>query len=205
MLGDWGQASTEPGYPSIEHLVVTGNGGRNIWALQDYADAARTTATAHGLDAPKVFLGEFGTSWSATQADVAVADRLAAALFNAEAQETGKRAGLDAMQWFGVSDPSAWTTWVPSLIGVDADGTPHPRPQYYVYVLYQYLYGTETVDVPGGQDADSSIYAARGNGRSYLLLINRTAHTRVTRVVQATTASGDRLTAYPHSLAVVEF
>jgi hypothetical protein len=208
LLGDWGQLPSDPGYPSIGHLAATGNGGRNIWALADYVAGVKDAAAAHGLDAPKVFLGEFGTSWSARPSDTLVADRLAAALFNAEAQETGKRAGLDSMQWFGLSDPSAWTTWVPSLIAVDDDGTPHPRPQWYVYVLYHYLYGSETVAVPGGQDADSSLYAARGGGKSYFLLINRTASTRVSRVVKATTASGDRLlrlTSYPHSIAVVEF
>jgi hypothetical protein len=208
MLGDWGQPPSDPGYPSIDHLVVTGNGGRNIWSLPAYAGGARAAAAAHGLGTAKVFLGEFGPSWSATQADVATSDRLAAALFNAEAQETGKRAGLDAMQWFGVSDPSAWTTWVPSLIAVDDDGTPHPRPQYYVYVLYHYLYGDETVPVEGGQDADSSLYASRGGAERYFLLINRTADRRVSRVVKAVTADGERLlrlTVYPHSIAVVGF
>jgi hypothetical protein len=77
-----------------------------------------------------------------------------------------------------------------------------------VYVLYKYLYGDETVAVPGGQDADSSLYASRGGGRRYFLFVNRTAHTRVSRVVKAVTASGDRLlrlTSYPHAVAVVEF
>ncbi len=209
MLGDWGQPSSDPGYPSIAHLAVTGNGGRNVWALPSYVQGARETALAHGQAAPKVFLGEFGTSWSATPADAEVADRLAAALFNAEAQETGKRAGLDAMQWFGLSDPAEWTTWVPSLIAVDsATGAPRPRPQYYVYLLYAYVYGDETVPVDGGQDQDASLYASRAGGRSYFLLINRTAGTRVSRVVKAVTAGGERLlklTAYPHSIAVVGF
>jgi hypothetical protein len=209
LLGDWGQAASEPRYPSLAHLVVTGNQGQNIWALKDYVAAARATAADHHLTAPKVFVGEFGTSWSAKPSDMLIADRLAAAIFNAEAQETGKAAGADSMQWFGLSDPSAWTTWVPSLIAVDDDGTPHVRPQYYVYVLYKELYGDETVAVPSaGQDADASLYASRKDDRHFFLLINRTADRRVTRVVKATTASGDRLlklTSYPHSVAVVEF
>jgi hypothetical protein len=208
LLGDFGQLSSDPGYPSIDHLAVTGNGGRNVWALEDYVGAARAAAASRHLTAPRVFVGEFGPSWSAQPADTLVADRLAAALFNVEAQETGKRAGVDAMLWFGLSDPSTWTTWVPSLVAVDDDGTPHVRPQYYVYVLYKYLYGDETVAVPGGQDADSSLYASRGGGRRYFLFVNRTAHTRVSRVVKAVTASGDRLlrlTSYPHAVAVVEF
>jgi hypothetical protein len=45
-------------------------------------------------------------------------------------------------------------------------------------------------------------------GRSYLLLINRTAATGLTRVVKITTTTGDRrvrLTLHPHSLAIVSF
>jgi hypothetical protein len=166
---------------------------------------------------PRVFLGEFGTSWSATPADQMMADRLAAALFNAEAQETGKAAGVDSMAWFGLSDPASFAPWVPSLIEVDeATGTPRPRPQYYVYLMYKHLYGDETVAVPGGRQTDWSIYASRTSGapsapsgpRSFLLLINRTAATELTRVVKVTTAAGQRLlrlTLHPHSLAIVSF
>jgi hypothetical protein len=172
------------------------------------------------LTQPKRFIGEFGTSWSATPADAAMTDRLAAALFNAEAQETGKLAGVDSMAWFGLSDPASFAPWVPSLIEVDdATGTPRPRPQYYVYLMYKHLYGDETVAVPDGRQADWSIYASRassashdpgssGGKQSFLLLINRTAATEVTRVVKVTTAAGDkllRLTLHPHSLAIVSF
>jgi hypothetical protein len=212
MLGHWvGQPSTDPGYPVIDHLVVEGNGNNNIGYLATIAGGLRDRASAHGLDRPKLFIGEFGTSWSATPADAAMADRLAAALFNAEAQETGKAAGVDSMQWFGLSDPASFAPWVPSLIEVDdATGTPRPRPQYYVYLMYKHLYGDQSIAVPGGRSADWSIYAARASatGRSYLLLINRTAATELTRVVKITTTTGDRrvrLTLHPHSLTIVSF
>jgi hypothetical protein len=212
MLGHWtGQPETDPGYPVIEHLVVSGNGDHNIGYLATIASQLRDRASAHSLDRPKLFIGEFGTSWSATPADAAMTDRLAAALFNAEAQETGKAAGIDSMQWFGLSDPASFAPWVPSLIEVDdATGTPRPRPQYYVYLMYKHLYGDETVAVADGRRSEWSIYASRasGTGRSYLMLINRTPATEVTRVVKVTTTAGDRLlrlTLHPHSLAIVSF
>ena len=209
MLGDWGQSTSDSGYPSIEHLVAVGNGNNNIGYLSTIASTMRTTAANHGLSNPKLFIGEFGTSWSATAADAAMADRLAAALFNAEAQETGKAAGLDSMQWFGLSDPSSFTPWVPSLIAVDdATGTPSLRPQYYVYLMYKYLYGNETIAVTGGQQADWSIYASRDSSKNYLLLINRTATTQLMRVVKLITAAGDRLlrlTLNAHSASIVAF
>jgi hypothetical protein len=220
MLGNWaGQATTEPGYPALEHVVATGNGTNNIGYVSTIASAVRDRALANGLDRPKIFLGEFGVSWSATPMDATIADRLVTALFNAEAQETGKAAGFDSMQWFGISDP-AIPVWVPSLIEMDdATGTPRPRPQYYVYLMYKYLYGNETVAVPGGHQPEWSIYASRASGasgasqaasggNSYLMLINRTAATEVTRVVKVSTASGGRLlrlTLHPHSLAIVSF
>lgn len=211
MLGHWdGQPETDPGYPAIGHLVVEGNGNNNIGYLAAIAAGVRERAAAHGQGRPRLFIGEFGASWSATPADAAMSDRLAAALFNAEAQETGKAAGVDSMQWFGLSDPASFAPWVPSLIEVDdATGTPRPRPQYYVYLLYKHLYGDQIIAVPGGRTADGSIYASRdAAGRSYVMLINRTAATELTRVVKATTAAGTRLlrlTLHPHSLAIVSF
>jgi len=209
MLGDWGQATSDRGYPTIDHLVVTGNGNNNIGYLSSIARTLRATAAAHGLSNPKLFIGEFGTSWSATAADAAMADRLAAALFSAEALETGKAAGLDSMQWFGLSDPSSFAPWVPSLIAMDdATGTPQVRPQYYVYLMYKHLYGNETVTVAGGQQADWSIYASRDSSKNYLLLINRTADTQVSRVVKVVTTAGDRLlrlALMPHSVSIVAF
>lgn len=115
------------------------------------------------------------------------------------------------MQWFGLSDPASFAPWVPSLIEVDdATGTPRPRPQYYVYLMYKHLYGDETIAVPDGRRPEWSIYASRASrtGKSYLMLINRTPATEVTRVVKVTTAAGDRLlrlTLQPHSLAIVSF
>lgn len=212
MLGHWdGQPDSDPGYPTIDHLVVSGNGAHHIGYLATIAGTLRDRAAVHGLDRPKLFIGEFGTSWSATPADAAMADRLAAALFNAEALETGKAAGVDSMQWFGLSDPASFAPWVPSLIEVDdATGRPRPRPQYYVYLMLEHLYGDQTVAVPNGRQAEWSIHAARATttGRSYLMLINRTAATEVTRVARITTAAGERLlrlTLHPHSLAIVSF
>lgn len=209
MLGDWGQATSDSGYPSIEHLVFGGNGNNNIGYLSTIANTLRATAATHGLANPKLFIGEFGTSWSATAADADMSDRLAAALFSAEALETGKAAGLDSMQWFGLSDPSSFAPWVPSLIAVDdATGTPQVRPQYYVYLMYKHLYGNETVAVPGGQQQDWSIYASRDSSRNYLQLINRTADTQVQQVVKVVTGAGNRLlrlTLMPHSVSIVAF
>jgi hypothetical protein len=210
MLGHWaGQPASDPGFPSIGHLVVSGNGNHNIEYLATIVGTLRDKAVAHGLDDPKLFIGEFGTTWSATTWDTFMANRLAAALFNVEAQETGKAAGIDAMMWFGLSDPATFAPWVPSLIAMDdATGTPRPRPQYYVYLMYKYLYGDETVAVPHGRQDDWSIYASRGGSRSYLLLINRTESTSIARVVKVTTAAGEkllRLTAHPHSLSIVSF
>jgi hypothetical protein len=84
MLGRWaGQPVSDPWYPSIDHLVVTGNDRNNIAHLATIVATLRDRAAAHGLAHARLFLGEFGTSWSATPADAAMADRLAAALFNA--------------------------------------------------------------------------------------------------------------------------
>jgi hypothetical protein len=74
--------------------------------------------------------------------------------------------------------------------------------------MYKHLDGDETVAVPDGRQADWSIYASRGGGKSFLMLINRTASTEVTRIVKVTTTAGEkllRLTLHPHSLAIVAF
>lgn len=208
MLGDWGQPSSAPDYPSLEHLAAEGNGINHIGYLESIADTMRVRATARGQAGAKLFLGEWGAAWSATPAAVAVSDRLATALFNAEAQERGKAAGFDSMQWFGLSDPAEWTTWVPSLVSVAQDGSVALRPQGYVYVLYRYLYGDQAVAVSGGRHGEWSIHAARDADRSYLMLVNRTASTTYTPVVAVRTAAGDRqlrLTLYPHSLSIVSF
>jgi hypothetical protein len=209
LLGDWGQDPSWSSYPSIDHLVTDNADHTGIWRLRDMAAAMRARAAAHGLDAPELFVGEFATSWSATAADAKVSDRLAAALFVAEALETGKAAGLASMQYFGLSDPASFAPWVTSLIVVDeATGAPRPRAAYYVYLLYKHLYGDETVAVPGGQDADASIYASRGGGKDHLLLINRTADRTLQRVARVKTSAGEkllRLTLRPHSIAVVSF
>jgi hypothetical protein len=209
MLGSWGQSSGADDYPSIGHLVAQGSGIRNIAYLKDIADSMRARAAANGQAGAKLVVGEFGTSWSATEADAELSNRLAAAIFNAEAQERGKLAGFDSMQWFGLSDPDSFGNWVPSLIEVaDADGRPTPRPQWFVYFLYKHLYGDRIVPVANGLHADWSIHAAKDASRSYLMLVNRTGSSRIEKVVQATTAAGTRqvrLTLHPHSVTVVSF
>jgi hypothetical protein len=131
------------------------------------------------------------------------------ALFSAEVLEFTKILGFDTAEYFGLSDPVEFAPWNSALIPVDGAKVA-VRPQYYVYVLYKYLYGDEVVAVPGGQNDDWSIYAARSQGgaTNHLMLINRTADKTLTRVVQATTAQGTRqlrLTLYPHSVSVVSF
>jgi hypothetical protein len=212
MLGQWGepplQTPSSEDYPSIEHLVTEGNGTHNIGYLATIVDTCRSRASLHGLASPKIFVGEFGTSWSATAADAAIADRLAAALFNAEAQELGKTLGIDSMEWFGLSDPTSFAPWVPSLIAVDGAGHLSVRPQYYVYLMYKYFYGDHVVRVPGGQHADWSVYASRDDTHNYLMLINRTPATTISKVVTVKTASGTnqlRLTLQPHSVSMIGF
>ncbi len=209
MLGNWGQSAGSGDYPSIGNLDAQGSGIRNIAYLETIADTMRARAEANGQAGAKLFLGEFGVSWSATSADAEVSNRLAAAIFNAEAQERGKLAGFDSMQWFGLSDPDSFGNWVPSLIEVaDASGQPTPRPQWFVYFLYKHLYGDQIVRVRNGLHADWSIHAAKDAGRSYLMLVNRSGTARVEKVAEVTTAAGTRqlrLTLHPHSVTIVSF
>jgi hypothetical protein len=208
MLGNSGQPSTDTNFPSLGHLVVQGNADNNIGYLANIAEGLRSKAAEHDLQNTKLFIGEWGISWSATSVDNLVSGRLAAAIFNAEAQEFGKTVGFDSMQWFGISDPASWTSWVPSLIAVDDAGNVSVRPQYYVYLMYKYFYGDHIVRVPGGQNPDWSVYASRDQTRSYLMLINRSPSTRFTKVVAVKTAAGEkqlRLTIHPHSVSIVAF
>lgn len=111
-------------------------------------------------------------------------DRMVTALFSAEVLEFAKILGFDTAEYFGLSDPVEFAPWNSALIPVDGAKVA-VRPQYYVYVLYKYLYGDEIVAVPGGQNDDWSIYAARSQGgaTNHLMLINRTADKTLTRVV----------------------
>jgi hypothetical protein len=209
MLGNWGQSSASDDYPSIANLAAERNGIRDIAYLEDIAASMRARAAANGQEGAKLFLGEFGPSWSATPADAEVSNRLAAALFAAEALERGKLAGFDSMQWFGLSDPDSFGNWVPSLIEVaDSGGQPRPRPQWFVYFLYEHLYGDQLVRVGNGLHADWSIHAAKDANRSYLMLVNRSGTERFEKVAQVTTAGGTRqlrLTLHPHSVTIVSF
>ncbi len=211
MTGDWGQADSDPSHPGIAHLAAQGTGSKfEIAYLSTIAATMREKAAAHGQAGAKLFLGEWGTSWSATPVDAETSDRLAAALFNAEAQERGKLIGFESMQWFGLADPDSFSPWVPSLIEVaDADGRPRPRPQWYVYLLYRHLYGDAAVPVVNGYHDDWSIHAARdAAGRSYLMLVNRSPTRPYTPVVQVRTTAGERqlrLTVHPRSVTVVSF
>jgi len=83
------------------------------------------------------------------------------------------------------------------------DSTPAGRAQRPLH-----LYGNETVAVAGGQQADWSIYASRASSKNYLMLINRTADTAVTRVLKVVTTAGNRLlrvTLNPHSVSIIAF
>lgn len=209
LLGSWGQSRDYPDYPAIGNLVAQGAGVRTIAFLEDIAEMLRAGATAHGHEGAKLFVGEFGPSWSATPNDAELSNRLAAAIFGAEALERGKLAGFESMQWFGISDPDSFHPWVPSLIEVaDADGRPTPRPQWFVYFLSRYLYGDELVRVRGGLHEEWSIHAAKDAARSYLMLVNRSGTKRFEKVAQVTTPSGPRqlrLTLHPRSVTIVSF
>lgn len=208
MLGYWhGEPSTFSGYPSLEHLVVQGNDHCNIGYLANLVDALRTKTASQGLPS-KLFLGEWGPSWSWSEVDALIVESLAAAIFNAEAQEFGKTLGLDSMEWFSLSDPAAYSPFSPSLIAVDDAGKVSIRPQYCVYLMYKYLYGNQIVSVPGGQNADWSIYASSDVSKNYLMLINRTESAEFTKVVEVKTAAGVKqleLILHPHSIAIVGF
>jgi hypothetical protein len=132
---------------------------------------------------------------------------MASAIFVAEVNEFCKTLGFDSLQYFPLSNPASFAPWNPALIAVDGDNV-MVRPQYYVYLIYKYLYGDQIVPVPGGQNDDWSLYAAKDEEQSYLMLLNRTAGTTITKTVEARTASGTRLlrlTLHPHSVTVVAF
>ncbi len=206
-LGDWGQSPSDPGFPSLEHLVIRGNQGYEITALSTVAATMRQKVREHQLPGTKLLLGEWGVAWSATAATEPIQDRLATALFVAEVNEYGKALGFDSLQYFSLSDPPTSYPWMASLIEVDGERV-RVRPQYYVYLLYRHLYGDRIVEVSGGQSDDWSIYASKDDSRSYLMLINRTAGTALTKTVEVKTTAGRRqlrLTLQPHSVTVVSF
>jgi hypothetical protein len=207
MLGDWGQNATDPGYPSIEHLVIRNNAHREISYLATIAAAMQAKLAEYGLTGTRRFLGEWGPAWSASEATSRIQECMATAIFVAEVQEFCKTLDLDSIEYFSLSDPASFAPWVPALIAVDGDSL-RVRPQYYVYLMYKHLYGDQIVAVPGGQNDDWSIYASRDDARSYLMLINRTQGTAITKTAGVTTTLGRRqlrLTLHPHSVAIVSF
>jgi hypothetical protein len=207
MLGDWGQSPSEPDFPSLEHLVVRNNAHHEISYLATVASAVRAAAQRRHLEPPRLFLGEWGPAWSATYATSQIQDRMASAIFVAEVNEFCKTLGFDSLEYFSLSDPASFAPWNPALISVDGDAVTI-RPQYYVYLIYKYLYGDEVVTVADGQNDDWSLYAAKDAERSYLMLLNRTAGTTITKTVEVRTAAGTRLlrlTFQPHSVSVVSF
>lgn len=210
-MGQWeGQPYYDPAYPSLAHMVVNGNQGHSISALAGAAATARRKLAEHGLAGDELFLGEWGPAWSATPETAQIQDRLATAIFSAEVHELTKTLGYDTVEYFSLSDPTLFQPWVPSVIAVDEQDRVSVRPQYYVHLMYRWLYGDEIVPVPGGQQDDWSIYAARSQatGERHLMLINRTASSTFTKVVEVTTPEGKKLlglTLHPHSVAIVTF
>ncbi len=210
LLGDYGQKASDPNYPTIDHLLTPstiGLGwGVNPYHLESLYPVMRNLADSK-LGGGKLFIGEFGASWSAVKASAIVHDSIATVLFAAEAQEGGKRMGYDSLQWFGLSDPARSDPWNPSLIAVDGDSF-SLRPQYYLYFLYKHLWGAESVAVSGKQRDDMlSVYAAKTGDTAYLMLINRSATAVQSRVVRVRTASGERtlrLSAPAHAVTVIQ-
>ena len=207
ITGDWGQSANDPGYPSLEHLVISNNSHHEIAYLATVAATVKAKLAQYHLDDTKLFMGEWGVAWSASQASSRVQAAMATAIFVAEVQEFCKTLGFDSIQYFSLSDPASFAPWVPALIAVDGERL-SVRPQYYVYLMYKYLYGDEIVSVPGGQNDDWSVYASKDAARNYLMLINRTACKTITRTVDVTTTAGKRqlrLALYPHSVSIVSF
>jgi hypothetical protein len=207
MLGDWGQSASDPGYPSLEHLVVRNNAHHEIAYLATIAATMQAKLEAHGLGGTKRFLGEWGPAWSASEATRRIQEVMATAIFAVEVLELTKTLGFDSTEYFSLSDPASFAPWVPALIAVDGDKL-SVRPQYYVYFMYAHLYGDQIVAVPGGQSDDWSIYASKDSARGYLMLINRTAGTTIVKTAEVTTAAGRRrlrLTLQPRSVSIVSF
>jgi hypothetical protein len=198
-----GQSPEDPFYPSWDHLTGDAIHG-NLWTFLGNLSAGTQT-----LDHPELILGEFATSWGVSKESQLVEDTLGTALFDAEVHEHAKILGYDEVAYWSLSDPKSWEPWATSLIAVDEDeNTMSVRPQYFVHLIYNYLYGDQIVEVPGAQTDDWSIYAAKNESRCYFMLVNRSPTATFEKVVNVTTAEGRRrlrLTLYPHSLAVVSF
>ena len=183
LLGDWGQGTLAADYPSINHLVISGNAGVNIQNLSVLKSKLRNNLGSN----TKLVIGEWATSWSATPGGDDVQDTLATAIYTAEVMEYGKVLGIDSMQYFGISDPSNFTDWYTSLI-VENSGSFAVRPQYYVRMMYKYAWGNTMIPVPGGQTDDFSIYASKDGSNDYIMLINRTPGASFAKTIRMITA-----------------
>ncbi len=202
LLGDWGEPKSHPEYPSIEHLSVDGNRGNNVRRLQAIRDSLKAASDARAPGA-KIFVGEWGASWSATPGGVDVLDTLATALFTAETLEYGKTVGIDSMEYFSLSDPISFSPWNSAMIAMDGEKA-ILRPQYYVRAMHKYAWGDRTIPVPGGQTGNLSVYASREGDAKYLMLINRTAKP-IDRVIAAKSESGEKrylIRAIPYSMTI---
>ncbi len=202
LLGDWGEPKSHPEYPSIEHLSVDGNRGNNVRRLQAIRDSLKAASDARAPGA-RIFVGEWGASWSATPGGIDVLDTLATALYTAETLEYGKTVGVDSMEYFSLSDPASFSPWNSAMIAMDGEKATL-RPQYYVRAMHRYAWGNRTIPVPGGQTGDLSVYASRGGDAKYLMLINRTAKP-IDRVIAAKSESAEKrylIRAIPYSMTI---
>ncbi|MBN1647304.1 MAG: hypothetical protein JW874_04660 [Spirochaetales bacterium] len=207
--GYWdGEPEYYPMYPSLEHMVIRNNENHEVNYLSTVLENATETLENHGLADTPVFIGEWSVSWSGDPASNALQESMAAPVYYAEILEYCKTAGYTSLQYFSFSDPEEWDTWRPALIGVSDNHSMHLRPVYYLYLMYEYFYGNQTVGLTGNRDDDWSIYASRSNTVNYIMLINRTESSRLKKTVSIHTDTGTRtleLTLHPHSVAVVEF
>jgi hypothetical protein len=189
LLGDYGQPKSDPGFPSLAHLSVAGNSGRNVRDLARISATMRKEADAY-CPGSKIVIGEWGTSWSATKQGTVVLDSLATALYTAEVLEYGKTLGIDSMEYFGLSDPAAFAPWNSAMISVDGERMT-VRPQYYVRMMHKYAWGDREIPVANGQSEAYSVYASKNTNANYLMLINRT-NGSIEKRISAMTSSGTR-------------
>ncbi len=204
LLGDWGESPLYPGYPSINHLSVSGNNGINISSLGLMYSNMKDISGRY-FPHIRLFVGEWGASWSATMNTVDIHDTLATAIFTAEVHEYAKNTGYDCIEYFGLSDPKNFYPWNPALIAVDGDNFT-VRPQYYIRLIYKYLWGDCIVEVRDARSEDYSIYASSDSNYNYLMLINRTEKTTFEKIVKVKTMDAVkkyRIKILPHAVTVL--
>jgi hypothetical protein len=207
MLGDWGQPLYFSDFPSFNHVVISDNNDNTIRYLSDIMKTMKELRDQNSPKA-KLFIGEWGVAWSATDASQKLHDKLFTVIFNAEVMEYCKTLGFDSMQFFSISDPGYFSPWWnPALISVDGDIFTL-RPQYYLYLFYKYVWGNKIVSIPDNQNDNYSIYASMDNKYRYIMLINRTPGTDYTKSVKIITEKGAKyleLKLYAKSVTVIRF